>query len=240
MKKGLTGTGLKWIAIITMLIDHIGALIVERAIIKFSVTKPGLCEQLSILDTVLRGIGRIAFPIFCFLLIQGFMYTKNRIKYALRLLAFAFISEIPFDFAFSGRAFYTGYQNVFFTLFIGLVIIIFIDRIWEQQRFSKILRISLCIVCAGIGFFGARFLGVDYGGRGIIAILALYLFRRNLFEQALAGVIAFAWEFPAPFAFIPVFAYNGKRGKGNKYFFYVFYPIHLSVLYITAVLLGLV
>ena len=94
-KKGLSGSAIKIIAIVAMLIDHIGAVIVERMITAQSGGVYSYEDPLVVLDTVLRGIGRIGFPIFCFLLVEGFVHTRNVAKYALRLFAFALISEVP-------------------------------------------------------------------------------------------------------------------------------------------------
>lgn len=238
MKKGFSGSALKLIAIITMFIDHIGAVIVERAMLKFS-NDYAVYERLATCDVILRSVGRIAFPIFCFLLVEGFLHTKNVWKYMLRLASFALISEIPFDLAQVGRMFNLQSQNIFFTLLIGLFIIHCLDRIWKQESWPKLSRVCLYIVGICIGLLAAEYLNTDYGARGIIAIIALYAFRFNRFNQAIAGVLAFSWEFPAPVAFLPVLAYNGKRGNGNKYLFYAFYPLHLIILYFAAVVLGL-
>ena len=77
----------------------------------------------------------------------------------------------------------------------------------------------------------------DYGVHGVIAVALLYLFRRNKLEQIIAGCIAFLWEITAPFAFVFIALYNGKRGIRLKYFFYIFYPAHLLVLYLLTLVL---
>lgn len=131
-KKGFTGSTIKLIAIIAMLIDHTAAVILERMMMRegymLAMSNTDLMPSwiaghrlLYFSYMTMRLIGRFGFPIFCFLLVEGFLHTHNRIKYALRLFLFALVSEIPFDFAFRGKWFYTGYQNVFFTLFLGLL-----------------------------------------------------------------------------------------------------------------------
>ena len=108
-QQGISGYWLKVIAVVSMLIDHTSAVILEQI--------PGL-ENPAFL---MRIIGRLAFPIYCFLLVEGFMHTRDREKYALRLGCFAAVSEIPFDLAFNGKVLEVGYQNVFFTLLLGLL-----------------------------------------------------------------------------------------------------------------------
>lgn len=112
--QGLDGTQLKWIALVTMFIDHTGAAVVERLL---SETSPA---WLTALYFALRIIGRLAFPIYCFLLAEGFAHTHSRPKYLARLAVFALVAEVPFDLATQGLVYYPGYQNVFFTLALGL------------------------------------------------------------------------------------------------------------------------
>ena len=126
----LSNEALKWIAMGTMLIDHIGSSLIEGGLLNLSnpdsiplIAASELGRQLYLLDTVLRLIGRIAFPIFCFLLVEGFLHTKNLKRYLLRLGLFALISEIPFDLSLFGTLFEATYQNVFWTLLFGLLVL---------------------------------------------------------------------------------------------------------------------
>lgn len=217
-KKGLTGSTLKWIAIITMLIDHIGAGILEQL--------PGFFVGSTIyrIDFVLRLIGRIAFPIFCFLLIEGFLHTSNIKKYAGRLFLFALISEIPFDLAFKHKILEFSYQNVFFTLFIGLMTLIAIKH-FENNKAMKIVSMLAGVLLAQV-------LHTDYAGFGVVFILLLYMFRDNIKLRNIVSSIAIIWEITAPIAFIPITLYNGERGMRMKYFFYIFYPGHLFIIYL--------
>lgn len=140
-EKGIPGSTLKIIAIITMFIDHIGAVVLEGKLSDLGMaqamqTQEGLQEFMAqygvlyLMDMIMRLIGRMGFPIFCFLLIEGFIHTRSRLKYGRNLLLFALISEVPFDLAITrgmgdvpkiGGVLYPYYQNVFFTLFIGLL-----------------------------------------------------------------------------------------------------------------------
>ena len=162
------------------------------------------------------------------------MHTRNIRRYALRLLLFAFVSELPFNLAFTGRIFYPGYQNVFFTLFIGLITMWGCRIIEEKTQFHVILQYVLGIFFVIMGAWFAEWLQTDYAGIGVLCIMVLYLFRKNRTLQVLAGALAFCWEIPAPLAFVPVAFYNGRRGLKMKYFFYIFYPVHLLVLYLVA------
>jgi hypothetical protein len=203
-----------------MLIDHIGAAILEQMPEFFT------DSTLFWIDRSLRFIGRIAFPIFCFLLVEGFLRTSNVKKYALRLFLFALISEVPFDLAFKRSFFDMSGQNVFFTLLIGLLTLIAIKH-FETNK-------VLTLVSIFIGILAAQLLSTDYAGFGVIFILLLYLFRNNLKLRNVVCSIAILWEITAPLAFIPISLYNGERGFKMKYFFYVFYPAHLLLLYAIA------
>lgn len=213
---GLNGFTLKCIAMICMFIDHTGAVLFPQYMI-------------------LRIIGRLAFPIYCFLLAEGAVHTGDIRKYGLRLFLFALISEVPFDLAFFGRI-YWEHQNVFFTLFLGVAAIGLI----------KSAKNEITIILAAIGgIFLADWLNTDYGGFGIVLILSYYF----LHEKKLLRHVAMAAEnillrglgvqAYASFAALPMMLYNGRRGPSLKYFFYVFYPAHLLILYLIVKILYL-
>lgn len=225
---GISGSTLKIIAILSMLIDHIGAVIFENGLLRSAYVNgnTSLWESLRSIDRVLRMIGRPAFPIFCFLLVEGFIHTKNMKKYALRLFFFALISEIPFNLAIGRTFFAPEYQNVFFTLLIGLIVMI------AASHFSKKMWMQVLIFI--LGMIAGSLLKTDYGYKGVFLIEILYFFRYTRKEQCLAGAAAFCWELTAPLAFFPIFAYNGKRGLVMKYFFYWFYPAHLLLFVVIA------
>lgn len=222
-KFGISGSTLKIIAIVTMLIDHTGATFV-RALARqpYITANPDTLKLVNEIYNLMRDIGRIAFPIFCFLLVEGFIHTHDVKKYASRLFIFALISEIPFDFALKPSWFYPTKQNVYFTLLIGLLVL------WGITICYGRISIQLLIMAAGL--MAASFLKTDYSYRGVFLIEVLYILRFSKLYQCLGGAAAISWEVPAPVAFIPVYLYNGKRGLSLKYFFYWFYPVHLVVL----------
>ncbi len=236
----LNGSQLKMIAIITMLIDHIAAAVILNAIIMphVPISKTGPYYSIYLVYRMMRNIGRIAFPIFCFFIVEGFKYTHDRWKYALRMLIFALISEIPFDLAFYEEPFYWGHQNVYWTLLIGILMMIMWEWIGEQYRENAAVGRVLQI-CSFAAFCGIAYLmKTDYNARGIILIFVLYLFRYQRLTQIIAGALAIFWEWPAVLMSFPFLClYNGKRGKGHKYFFYIFYPLHLLLLFLLARLL---
>jgi hypothetical protein len=208
---GLSSFTLKCIAIIAMLIDHLEAVVLQN-------------------QQWMRFIGRISFPIFCFLLVEGFYHTKNIKKYSFRLLLFSFLSEIPFDLAFHQKVFAFESQNVFFTLFLGLMALILI----KKCRYVEIKLAGLC----GLMFL-AYFLRTDYEHYGIMLIIIFYLFREKIMlKSALLFGVTFGCygvmhiQSIAGVAALPIALYNGKKGAGMKYFFYIFYPAHFLLLYL--------
>ena len=199
---------LKWIAIITMVIDHVGAVLFPEQII-------------------LRYIGRIAFPIFCFLLVEGFFYTRNIGKYMARLGIFALISEIPYDLAFRGTYLEFSRQNVFFTLFFGMLMMYAVKRT---------NNITIKVIDVLLAMWAAQMFGGDYGYKGILLIAIYFFCRENLPTKAFLGMLwNFIWNAGVQgygaIATVPILLYNGEKGKSIKYLFYVFYPVHLLILY---------
>lgn len=226
----MNGFTLKVIAMITMFIDHMAAILLPHD---------------TVLYLICRYIGRLAFPIFCFLLVEGFYHTRNLKKYLVRLGVFALISELPFDLAFSSKPFRSDFllgQNVFFTLFIGLSVITLmsiIERKYAQNIFISNLLNSIVLLS---GCTAAFFLCTDYDYKGILLIAAFYVFRRNKIVLSLAVVLinmlyGIAIQVFAAVSLIFIWRYNGKRGpQSNKYLFYIFYPAHILLLYIISLL----
>ena len=257
-KRGISSAVLKNIAVVTMLIDHIGAVIVIRLMIQKGLYG-AMVDQEAYIAWVgqnrgmygtymaMRIIGRLAFPIYCFLLAEGFQKTHNVKKYLGRMLLFALISEIPFDLALSGRLWNTEYQNVFFTLFIGLIVIAGLrlvdQRLAGTETWRKLAGVGLYAVIIVAGSALALVLKTDYSFKGILAITVLYLFRSRRKAQVWAGVIVFllmdGLEMIAALSFLLIWFYNGERGRQNKYFFYFFYPVHLLLLWLVCVVMGI-
>lgn len=171
--RGFTGTDLKLAAMAFMFIDHIGAIILERC---FVFTQTGeINSSVYAVDMILRLLGRIAFPIFCFLLVEGFVHTRNRKKYLRSLLIFSVISEIPFNIALSGSIFFPQNQNVFFTLSIGLIAMELYGRLFntekgDKKRLAYAFGIAACLLVA-------QLLRADYGFFGVALILIFYVLR---------------------------------------------------------------
>lgn len=251
-KKGIAGSTLKMIAIITMLIDHTAAVVLMRSMIaqnlSFMIVKSA--APIVILYYVMRSIGRLGFPIFIFLLMEGLEHTRNKWKYLLRLVIFALVSEIPFDFAFNlsrgqisaGQIIEFGYQNVFFTLAIGLLTVIGLQAIQETE-WNTIIKIvvNMGITIAGMGL--GLFLRTDYSAVGVLAIVIMYLFRkRKLLAAAMTCVVLLlsnVFEISAFLILLPIGFYNGKRGWKLKWVFYAFYPVHLLVLWLICLGMGI-
>lgn len=230
----LSGSALKNIAVITMLIDHLAAAVLWNVYIhpNIPLSRGTVLYRIYVLYRIMRAVGRCAFPIFCFMLVEGFHYTHDRKRYVLRLLIFALISEIPFDLALNDVPFYWGHQNVIFTLLLGLLMMMTLEKIGDRFNDDVVLSVFLQVSSAVGWCLIAYATRVDYSYRGMILILVFYLFRRSRIMQIAAGALAMAWEWPAVFSsFILLILYNGKKGTGHKYFFYVFYPAHLFVLY---------
>lgn len=222
----LSGSALKIIAVLSMIADHCAYFLMEPD---------------TPLYDMLRCFGRIAFPVFAFLIAEGFAHTKSRNRYFLTLLGFALISEIPW-YLLNGI---DGTHNVMFTLFFGVAALAVFDRLCEHGPICCFSILVLCVL--------AWWSGVDYDWRGILMIVIFYMLRHQTINpwicrnsvcfpsQAIMQVI---FTFPlmmhygivgAILASIVIFLYDGTRGniKGTvaKYSFYTFYPLHLLLIF---------
>ncbi len=211
---GISAAILKWIAVVTMVIDHFAAAVyTQMAGFDYNVY------------LVMRRIGRIAFPIYCFLLVEGFFHTRSAVKYLRNCFLFAVISEIPFDMAIFGKVVYLQGQNVYFTLCIGLCVLMILEKFHTRYEMRYILLKLIVIVLAA---YAGEILDVDYHWEGVLFIVMFY-YIRNMQEwiRNIAVIGAFAYEKTAPLAVIPIHFYNGERGRQMKYLFYAIYPLHL-------------
>lgn len=174
-KSGINATQLKMIALITMLIDHIGAVILPY-LINYAQYKQNLSLFISLegIMVLMRLVGRVSFPIFAFLIVNGYFHTSNKAKYLLRLSLFALISEPFFDFANTGMWLEFTHQNVFFTLALGLLTIWGYDNIAKANSFNFIA--GLYVIAVGLIAVNLR---TDYDFYGILTIFIFYLFYHN-------------------------------------------------------------
>ena len=236
-QKGISGYWLKMIAVLSMLIDHTSAVILESI--------PGM----EVIAFSMRLIGRLAFPIYCFLLVEGFFYTRSRKKYALRLFGFALLSEIPFDLAFNSKVWDASYNNVFFTLLLGLLVIWGVDTVRKNvgpETWGTAAAVLRPLFIAGIVLAGgaaAILLRTDYSAVGVLAIFLMYMAHPSNVRSMCSGVLILGAlggliELVALVDVVLISFYNGTRGKQIKYFFYLFYPVHLLLLCLIAWAMG--
>lgn len=235
LRKRLNGNQLKLIAVLSMIIDHTGYMFfcsVLGGTVETALEQPGLYK----IYLMLRLIGRIAFPIFAYLLVEGFFHTHSRKDYILRMGIFALISELPFNYFISGSWLYPWHQNVFFTFVIGLGMMSAMEGIRRRVYGEAGLVLQLFAVLAASGL--AWVLCVDYQFYGIMLIAIFYWFYGRPGWQCLLG---FLWQMNCEaervftvglaVSFLLLSLYNGERGKRKSgYAFYVFYPAHLLLL----------
>lgn len=203
----------------------------------------------------LTCVGRIAFPIFAFMAVEGYFHTRNFKKYALRLLLFAVISEVPFDLMYGGTWFYPVHQNVIWTLLMGLLGIHLMETVRKKQKIWLYVLVSVLVVMLG-AVLGTLCM-VDYYGTGVLMIFVFYFFRGRKWWCLLGQIIALYWinvkmlggfmypirlfgmEFElcqqglALLALIPIWLYRGRQGYHSKVFQYIcyaFYPVHMLIL----------
>ena len=245
-RRGISQEALKLIACVTMLIDHIGATLVVR----YMQSIPGADPEMMNVYNIMRIIGRIAFPIYCFLLVEGVHRTRDPKKYGMRLFIGMLLSEIPFDLAFSfrGRMFFDWTSNsVMVTLLLGFLMIEAMKRL---EGFRKIVVILPFYVAAEL-------LHTDYAGMGILLIAVFALTRGVNHEKLLCTLgaalvvcsggrdmqilgIWISMESFALLSLIPIFCYDGRKlthSKAVQWAFYLFYPVHIALLALVEVLI---
>ena len=232
----LTGSTLKWIAITAMFINHFGDIVLEGVIMNapYSAFTDAQFQIIINCYETFHAIGRISMPIFCFLIVEGFVYTRDVKHYLTRLFLFAIISEVPYDLASGTSAFDLAQQNVFFTLAAGLLVLIAMKR----YQTNKLLVIAVPMAMAAATYY-LKFDGSYYG---VLMMVLFYLLRDKrlgkcaaVFALQIAIMMVFSESFDlnqvlAALPLIAIYFYNGRRGMKLKYFFYLFYPCHLLVL----------
>ena len=219
----LDGTMLKIIAMISMVFDHVGDMFFPDMM-------------------WLRMVGRLAMPIFAFCITEGYIHTRNRNKYLLRMGIFALVSEVPFDLAFEGNINIT-HQNIMLTFFIAILALKLFDLIRGSKKdISGKYSIgrTLLGILAVIGMAViALLVKADYTFFAVIAVFLFYVFKDvNHYVRPVPGVAFLAltrtmgYYCTTGLSLIPLLLYNGKKGKGLKWLFYAFYPGHLLLLYL--------
>ena len=205
----------------------------------------------------LTCIGRIAFPIFAFMLAEGYLYTHNLRRYLLRMLAGALLAEIPFDLMYGSSIFYPYHQNVLWTFLLSLLLITLIEKC--RSRFQPVPAALLSAGLTILGFALGYAAMLDYYGVGVLTVLTFYFFRKRNWQNRLCqflcmyilnvkllggyyyAVSVFGFELEivqqgfALLALIPIWLYQGRQGfrsKAFQYFCYAFYPAHMLLLYI--------
>lgn len=215
----LTSNTLKIIAAICMLIDHIGYIFMPQF-------------------TLLRIIGRLAFPLFAFMIAEGCRYTKNRLRYFSYMAMFGLLMQCVY-FIFTKSM----YMNVFITFSFSILLVYTL-----HARLEKYSRIVLFISAAASVYVINLYFKIDYGFWGCMLPVFASFYTKPEMHIRRIGVYALGLlflsnaigsiQFYCLLAILPLLCYNGKRGNYNlKYFFYIFYPVHLAVLYVIDILL---
>lgn len=224
----LDGTMLKIIAMVSMVFDHVGDMFFPEM-------------------TWMRMIGRLAMPIFAFCITEGYIHTRNKKKYLLRMGVFALISEVPFDLAFDGKI-GLSHQNIMVSFFISIVALMLFDlirgaKIETKGRYSvwRTLLGALAVIAMAVVAFLVK---ADYTFFAVASVFLFYAFKdTNPFVRPVPGVAFLAltrtmgYYLTTGLSIIPLLLYNGKKGKGLKWLFYVFYPGHLLLLYVLKLVL---
>lgn len=214
-------------------------------------------------DDWLTCIGRVAFPIFAFMIAEGFRKTHDRRKYVLRVVIFALVAEVPFDLMYGSTPFYPYHQNVLWTFLIALLCMSGIEAFKKKENI--VLTVFVAAVITLCGFVIGSITMVDYYGAGVLTVLLFYFTNRRkatdyiiqligmyfLNVKMLGGyyftITVLGHEFEivqqglALFALIPIWLYHEKQGYHSKWFQYVcylFYPVHMLVIYVVWQLIG--
>lgn len=246
MRKGLSQEGLKLVACITMLIDHIGYEIIYSLYRSAAASGAAFLQTAQTLNTVYylcRCVGRIALPIFAFLIVEGAHHTRNKKKYALRLIAGAVLAEIPFNLLVHGSVLGSK-QSVMVTLLLGYLAVLIMDKC-RALAWKPVAAIPFAIT--------AELLNTDYGWYGVVLValfdLSRYMPRKNLIRVCAmlvlahyrSGMMLQLGNFSIPMQALSALAmlfianYDGRkltRSKAAQWAFYLFYPVHMLILWL--------
>ena len=214
MKKKMKASELKYLAMLAMFLDHYAVILVEES---------------SFTYVLFRSIGRIAFPIFAFFIVEGFKKTKNLKAYLFNLFILGLLSEVPFNLMVGEKFFEPNYQNVYFTLFLGLCMLTCLDKSPENKG------IDLLII---VGFsYLSYILRTDYSIFVPVYMALIFGLDQRLDKFVSAGLLFITTPWALVGIYLVLYAYNGERGKQDKLFNYLFYPLHILVLYLISVFL---
>ena len=235
MKKCISGSTLKILAMIFMVIDHFGQVVLKNGIILNAPYSMFTDEQFDILMSTVNGchiLGRISFPIFCFLLAEGFFHTHSLKKYILSLGIFALISEPIYDLANTGNLFSLEQQNVLFTLSLGLSVL-------TISCATIVIGAYISYICKLDGwYYGIALISVFYLFHDMpvlkytASILVMYICGLNFTISGFVDI----YFLTAVLSLLFISMYNGNRGIKMKYFFYIFYPGHLCIFYLLSLI----
>lgn len=229
---------LKRIAVLSMVIDHVGSIVIRGMLMPLQVDgvigvgpeSAGWVRRAFQAREICDILGAVAFPIFCFLIAEGFTHTRDREKYTLRMLIFALLSEVPFDLAHYQVFFSPRLQNVMFTLTVSLLTLTALDWAGRRAGENRGLYGALTAVFTAAGMALAYLIRGEYVFLGVLAVALMYLLRGRG-KLRLLGLVPLLAASPWVLLVTPLLlAYDGSRGRGNKWAFYVFYPAHFLVL----------
>jgi len=228
---------LKKIALVSMAIDHAAVGLIEQSELASG-------AAWSLCGTAMRLVGRVAFPLFAFMIAEGAVHTRDRRRYALRLLLLAVVSEIPFNLVAGGTWSFSADQNTVFTLLLGLLAIWTGDLICRFVPGSAYERYVRVLVAIPFGV-AAYYLKTDYDFLGVMLIVILYTLRAEpQLRTAVCGTLLFCmymnfYGIAACVAIFLINRYNGEKGGGSGKVFYAFYPLHLLVIWGIKMITGL-
>lgn len=239
MPARFSSSDLKWIAMVTMFVDHTAVAVLYWNDFMTNPYGKGIY-------IAMRLIGRMAFPLFAFLLVEGFLYTRDWKRYAKRLALAAVLSEIPYNLAANHTWSAPGEQNTVVLLLIGLLTLKGISTADSSSFGCVYPQVDRTIRIAAVLFAGLAAAGVsraDYGAGGLLLILVFYFFRGQPQRRMMAGGVVLlllygdGYALAAWIAFFFINRYNGEKGRSMGILPYVFYPAHLLILYAAGVLI---